>query len=136
MVLASEVVSVIIKLTVGERLKIRYFLPMPSIFTRIVNRELPAKIFYEDEEVIVIADHRPKAPVHLLLIPKIETKNFYCTPPELLAMLDRTVKLVADRLRLTDHFRVLINNGLGQEVPHLHYHFLSDRGAENLKYIP
>jgi histidine triad (HIT) family protein len=109
---------------------------MPSIFTRIINRELPAKIFYEDDEVIVIADHRPKAAVHLLLIPKIETKNFHSTPPEILTMLDRTVKMVADRLEIADHFRVIINNGLGQEVDHLHYHFLSDRGAENLKFIP
>jgi len=90
---------------------------MPSIFTRIINRELPAKIFYEDDEVIVIADHRPKAPVHLLLIPKIETKNFHSTPPEILTMLDRTVKLVADRLEIADHFRVIINNGLGMQRP-------------------
>ena len=109
---------------------------MPSIFTRIINRELPAKIFYEDNEVIVIADHRPKAPVHLLLIPEIETKNFHSTPPEILAMLDRTAKLVADRLQIADHFRLIVNNGWGQEIDHLHYHFLSDWGFENLKFIP
>lgn len=108
---------------------------MESIFTRIINRELSAKIFYEDDEVIVIADHIPKAPVHLLLIPKTVTRNFIESPPEILAMLDRTVKLVAEKLELDDHFRIVINNGWGQEVDHLHYHFLSDRNAERLKFI-
>lgn len=108
---------------------------MESIFTRIINREIPAKIFHEDNDVIVIADHRPKAPVHLLLIPKTVTKNFIETPPEILAMLDRTVKLVAEKLGLSDHFKLIIHNGFGQEVDHLHYHFLSDRGGERMKFL-
>jgi len=106
-----------------------------SVFERIIARELPAKIFYEDDEVIVIADHRPKDEVHLLLIPKTVTKNFYETPPEILAMLDRTAKMVADMLGLNNHFRIVINNGYGQEVDHLHYHFLSNRGKERLRWI-
>ena len=108
---------------------------MPSIFTRIINRELPAKIFFENDEVIVIADHYPRAPVHLLIIPKKDTKNFYETPAETLTMLDGYVKKVAELLGLEDHFRVMINNGLGQEVDHIHYHFMSDRGADRLKFI-
>lgn len=107
---------------------------MSSIFTRIINRELPAKIFYETDEVIVIADINPKTPVHLLLIPKAETKNFYETDPAILAMLDRTVKIIADKLGLADHFRIVVNNGYGQEVDHLHYHFHSDRGQERLSF--
>ncbi len=105
---------------------------MPSIFTRIINRELPAKIFHETDEVIVIADHRPQAPVHLLIIPKTEYRNFYETPPEVLAMVNRTVKLIAEKLGIVDHFQIQINNGLGQEVPHLHFHFKSNRGSERL----
>ena len=108
---------------------------MPSVFTRIINRELPAKIFYETDEVIVIADHRPKDRVHLLLIPKIETNNYFSTNSDILQMLDETVKIVAKKLGVEDHFRVLINNGYGQEVDHLHYHFMSNRGVENLKFI-
>jgi histidine triad (HIT) family protein len=103
---------------------------MASVFTRIINRELPAKIFYETEEVIVIADHRPKAPIHLLIIPKAESRNFFET------MMNETVKVIAGKLKITDHFRIQINNGFGQEVDHIHYHFLSDRGAENLVYLP
>ena len=108
---------------------------MSSIFTKIINRELPAKIFYETDEVIVIADHRPKAPVYLLLIPKEDTENFYTTPAETLAMLNRTVKIVAEKLKIEDHFQILINNGLKQEVPHIHFHFMSNRGLENLKFL-
>ena len=81
----------------------------------------------ENDEVIVIADKYPKAKVHLLIIPKIVTRNFYETPPAVLDMLNNAVKTVAEKLDLTDHFRIVINNGFGQEIDHLHYHFLSDR---------
>ena len=108
---------------------------MPSIFTKIINREIPSKIFHETDDVIVIADIAPKAPVHLLIIPKVESKNFYETDLSILQMMDKTVKIIAEKLKISDHFKVQINNGFGQEVDHLHYHFLSDRGKENLKFI-
>jgi len=107
---------------------------MPSIFTRIVNRELPAKIFLEDARVIVIEDIHPRSPVHLLIIPKIETRTFYEAPFETLDMLNRYVKKVAAILEIGDHFRLIINNGLGQEIDHLHFHFLADRGADKLQF--
>lgn len=108
---------------------------MPTIFSQIISREIPAKVFHETDDVIVIADHRPRSPVHLLIIPKTEYKNFYVTPPEALAMLNRTAKLIAEKLGISDHFQILINNGLGQEVPHLHFHFMSDRGADKLTFV-
>lgn len=108
---------------------------MPSIFTRIINRELPSKIFYESNSIIVIADHRPKDLVHLLIIPKHEYPNFQSTPPEILAEMNETVKLVAEKLAIVGHYRIQINNGYGQEVDHVHFHFLSNRGTEKLKYI-
>ncbi len=108
---------------------------MSTIFERIINRQLPAKIFFEDDRVIVIADHYPRAPVHLLIIPKRVTRNFYETPDETLNMLNGYVRLMAEKLGITDHFRVIINNGYCQEIDHIHYHFMSDRGAENLRFI-
>ncbi|MFZ5979128.1 MAG: HIT family protein [Candidatus Zixiibacteriota bacterium] len=108
---------------------------MPSIFTRIINRELPANIFYETEDIIVIADHRPQAPVHLLIIPKKECRNFYETDPDTLALMDRTAKKIAELLGISNHFQIRINNGLGQEIDHIHYHFLSNRGRDKLKFI-
>ncbi|MCK4573377.1 MAG: HIT domain-containing protein [candidate division Zixibacteria bacterium] len=107
---------------------------MPSIFTQIINRELPAKVFYETDEVIVIRDIRSKAPVHLLIIPKIESKNFFETPLEILDLLNRTAKKIVAKLGIEDHFRIIVNNGYGQEIDHVHYHLLSDRGVENLVY--
>ncbi|MFH1688541.1 MAG: HIT family protein [bacterium] len=105
------------------------------MFTRIVNRELPGKIFYEDPLVFVIADHRPQAPVHLLILPREEYRNFYETPYEVIELLSRTAKKTAEKLGITGHFRLIINNGYCQEVDHVHFHFLSDRGAENLKWL-
>lgn len=110
-------------------------LRMSSVFDRIINRELPARIFYETDKVIVIRDHRPKAPVHLLIIPKQATRNFFETPAETLAMMDQTVKIVAEKLGIAGHFRIVVNNGWGQEIDHVHYHFLSDQGAEQLHFI-
>jgi len=108
---------------------------MASIFTRIRERQVPAKIFYEDDDVIVIADHRPKDSVHLLLIPREEYPTFYETPPEVLDMLDQTAKKVAEMLGISDHFRILINNGYGQEIFHVHYHLMSNRGRDKLKFL-
>lgn len=108
---------------------------MSSLFTKIINREIPAKIFHETDKVIVIADIAPKAPVHLLIIPKEESGNFYKTDGVTLHMLNETVKIVADKLELQDHFKILINNGFGQEVDHLHIHFLSDKNADKVVYL-
>jgi len=108
---------------------------MASIFTRIISRELPAKVFYETDQIIVIADHRPKDLVHLWIIPTEEYRNFYETPPEVLQLMNDTAKLVAEKLGVEDHFRLLINNGYGQEVDHIHYHFFSNRGRDRMKFV-
>ncbi len=108
---------------------------MDDTFEKIISREFPAKIFYEDDEVIVIQDLYPKAPVHLLLIPKEKSKNFYEASLETLAIMGRTVKKVAELLKIEDHFQIQVNNGYGQEIEHLHYHFMSDRGADKLTFI-
>jgi len=107
---------------------------MSSVFTRIIERQIPARIFHETDEVIVIADHRPKRPVHLLIIPKKEYRNFQETPPETLAMMCRTAKEVAEKLGISDHYQITVNNGLGQEISHIHFHFMSDRGMEGLVF--
>lgn len=108
---------------------------MASIFSKIINRELPSNIFYETDKVIVIEDINPKANLHLLIIPKVETKNFYTTPSETLNLLNETVKEIARILELEERFRIQINNGYGQEIDHIHYHFMSDYKSENLKFI-
>ena len=108
---------------------------MSSIFTQIINRELPAKIFYETDEVIVIADHRPRQPVHLLIVHKEEYPNFQETPTEVLALLCDTAKEVARKLGIEGHYQIHVNNGYGQEIDHIHLHFMSNRGLDKLKFL-
>jgi histidine triad (HIT) family protein len=109
---------------------------MATIFDRIIAREIPAKIFYETDQVIVFADHRPKDLVHLLICPKTAYPTFQETPPEVISLLAETAKLVAARLDIADHYRLQINNGYGQEVFYIHFHFLSDRGHKRLVFLP
>lgn len=108
---------------------------MTSIFTKIINREIPSKIFFESDEVIVIQDINPKEKVHLLIIPKADTKDFFNTPAATLSMLNGTAKRVAEKLGLADHFKIVINNGFGQEIDHVHYHFLSNRDIGQIEFI-
>ncbi len=107
---------------------------MPSVFTRIINRELPSKIFLETDDVIVIKPLDPEDLVHLLIIPKADTPNVYLTPDATVVQLVQTAREVADRLGIPDHFRLKFNNGYGQEIDHVHLHFLSNRGADRLVF--
>jgi histidine triad (HIT) family protein len=108
---------------------------MATVFTKIINRELPAKIFYETDDIIVIADHRPRRPIHLLIISKAEYANYQVTPPEVLTTCFETVKIVADKLGIPDHYQLSINNGLGQEIDHFHIHFMSNKGVDKLVFL-
>lgn len=99
------------------------------IFCRIVRRELPAKIVFEDEELVVLPDIHPIAPVHLLVVPKEHFVSLDEAQGHHQALLGKML-LLAPRLAreqgATNGFRVIINNGPdgGQEVHHLHVHVL------------
>ncbi len=108
---------------------------MATIFEQIRQRKKPARIFYEDDQVMVIADHSPKDRVHLLIIPHEVYPDFYHTPPDVLNTLLSTARMIADRLGIADHFRLVINNGYRQEIDHIHVHFLSNRGADRLTWV-
>lgn len=101
----------------------------PSIFTRIVAREIPADILFENERVIAIRDINPQAPVHFLVIPKVEYPNvteLASTDPALLAEIVGVAQQLA-----TEHsdgeYRVIFNTGesVGQTIFHVHAHVLS-----------
>ncbi len=103
-----------------------------SIFTKVINRELPATIQYEDEEFIVINDIHPKAPVHVLIIPKkayqtleeVEINNdaFH-------AKLLKLARLMAKQLGITDNYKLFMNVGdQVQDVLHLHLHLMGGWG--------
>lgn len=97
----------------------------PTLFERIVAREIPAQIVYEDEDYIAIRDIAPKAPVHLLVIPKVvSTRIDEITGEAEMGRLMLTAVRVA-RSQLDD-YRVIVNvgKGGGQEVFHTHVHIL------------
>lgn len=105
---------------------------MPSIFTKIINREIPATIIYEDEQCLAFRDVRPQAPTHVLLIPKKEIASVDAISPEdqaLLGHLWLTIPKIAHQEGLTAGYRVVVNNGpeAGQTVDHIHFHILGGR---------
>lgn len=103
-----------------------------TIFTKIINREIPAEIVYEDELCLAFHDVSPQAPVHVLLIPKkpVESLDQLQSDDQLLAgHLMLKVPEVARKLGLTNGFRTIINTGVegGQTVFHLHIHIMGGR---------
>ena len=105
---------------------------MDTIFSRIIEREIPADIVYEDDECLAFRDVNPQAPVHTLLIPKkpiAMLSDADVTDAPLLGHLLTTAKLIAADQGCAEAFRVVINNGaeVGQSVFHLHLHILAGR---------
>lgn len=103
-----------------------------TIFGKIIRREIPADIVYEDELSLAFKDVNPQAPTHILVIPKKPITQLDSAGEEdeqLLGHLLLTVKKVAAEAGLTKGYRVVINNGSdgGQTVYHLHIHILGDR---------
>ncbi|MBN8546021.1 MAG: histidine triad nucleotide-binding protein [Ignavibacteria bacterium] len=105
-----------------------------TIFSKIIRKEIPANIVFENDEVLAFKDINPKAPVHILIIPKLEIdkiQNFDLPKnPELLASLfDAAQKIAVSEGIDKSGYRLVINNGDdgGQEVHHLHIHLLGGR---------
>ena len=107
-----------------------------TIFSKIIRKEIPAKIVYEDELALAFADIHPQAPTHLLVITKRPIRSLDETSPqdkELLGHLQWVVAQVAKSSGLSQSgYRVVTNIGSdgGQSVPHLHYHILGGRPME------
>src|ERR1043166_5688392 len=98
-----------------------------TIFQKIIDREIPAKIEHEDEHCVVLHDIQPQAPVHLLIIPKQVITSISETSPADQAILGHLLLVagtVAKKLQLADGFRLVVNNGphACESVPHLHVH--------------
>lgn len=103
-----------------------------TIFQKIIDREIPAKIEHEDEHCIVLHDIQPQAPVHLLIVPKKPIPRVAlatAADQALLGHLLLTAGTIAQKLRLAEGFRLVVNNGphACESVPHLHVHLLARR---------
>ena len=104
---------------------------MPCLFCQIVNKEVPAEIIYQDDKILAIKDIKPKAPVHLLIIPKkhIPSVDYLKTPDK--ALMGELI-LVAQKIakdKKLEGYKLQINVGrsAGQIINHLHLHLLSGK---------
>lgn len=105
---------------------------MPTIFTKIINREIPADIVYEDDQALAFRDINPQAPVHVLVIPKREIASLNEIDESNAAVMGHlfaVVRKVAAQLELSNGYRTVINCGPegGQTVDHIHIHLLAGR---------
>jgi histidine triad (HIT) family protein len=104
-----------------------------TIFERIIAREIPANIIYEDEHIVAFMDIKPVAPTHVLIIPRKPIARLEDVAPDDHAVLGHLLMkapAIAAQLGLTESgYRLVINNGqnAGQEVPHLHLHLIGGR---------
>jgi len=103
-----------------------------TIFRRIIDREIPAKIVYEDEYCLAFEDIHPAAPTHVLVIPKKEIISVDGISPDdetLIGHLFTAIRAIAAKLQLKNGYRVVTNCGrdAGQDVLHLHFHILAGR---------
>ncbi|QDU22632.1 HIT-like protein [Urbifossiella limnaea] len=103
-----------------------------NIFLKIIDKSIPAKIVHEDDLCLAFHDIGPKAPVHVLLIPKKVIRTHADITPDdavLLGHLHVVAARLAAQLGLADGYRLVVNCGDrgGQTVPHLHMHLLGGR---------
>jgi histidine triad (HIT) family protein len=104
-----------------------------TLFEKIVAREIPAKIVYEDDKVLAFHDINPQAPTHILMVPKKPIPRISEATPDdhqVLGHLLIKAAEVAEQLGLTKSgYRLVFNNGpdAGEAVPHLHCHILGGR---------
>jgi histidine triad (HIT) family protein len=104
-----------------------------SIFSKIIKREIPAEIVYEDDEIIAINDINPQAPVHILIIPKKEIptlNDLEENDSHLIGKIFLTAKELAKKNGISeDGYRLVVNcnKNAGQTVFHIHFHLLGGR---------
>ncbi|XP_053313964.1 adenosine 5'-monophosphoramidase HINT2 [Spea bombifrons] len=107
----------------------------PTIFSRIIEKSLPADIIYEDDKCLAFRDVAPQAPVHFLVIPKTpipRISQVTAGDTELLGHLMLIASRMAQQEGLTDGYRIVINDGRqgAQSVYHLHLHVIGGRQME------
>ncbi|MFR8103698.1 MAG: histidine triad nucleotide-binding protein [Clostridia bacterium] len=106
---------------------------MDCIFCKIIQKEIPSDIVYEDDEILAFKDIHPMAPIHVLVIPKkhIDSINQLSKDDELLVgKIYIVIQKIAKEMQIAeDGYRVIVNCGEngGQEVKHLHFHLLGGK---------
>ena len=111
---------------------LRIYKMTDTLFKKIIDREIPADIVYEDDNCLAFKDINPVAPIHILIIPKKQIEKVADAEigdKELLGHLMLVAGNVARDLGVEDAFRLVVNNGSGaqQTVFHLHIHLIAGR---------
>ncbi len=106
------------------------------IFCKIIKKEIPSNIVLEDDDIIAFHDIHPSADIHILIVPKVHIESFRDLEVHhkdvLLKVYEVATKLV-DQFNLGDRaYRVVVNGGKAQEIPHLHFHFLGGNWKKNV----
>lgn len=96
----------------------------PSIFTKIINREIPANIIYEDDKTIAFLDIHPSQPGHTLVVPKVQISDFDDLPDDYYQALWSTVKIIAKRQKQIIGKKRIGVHIIGLDVPHAHIHLV------------
>uniref|UniRef100_UPI00398E9D31 uncharacterized HIT-like protein Synpcc7942_1390 n=1 Tax=Pristiophorus japonicus TaxID=55135 RepID=UPI00398E9D31 len=122
----------VLKAKLADDAREKYGNQPPTLFSKIIDKSLPADIIYEDDQCLSFRDVNPQGPVHFLVIPKIPIPRISDTTDgdkELLGHLLIVAKNLAKKERLTDGYRVVINDGKNgaQSVYHLHIHVIGGR---------
>jgi histidine triad (HIT) family protein len=104
---------------------------MNCIFCKIINKEIPSSLVYEDDKVLAFNDISPQAPVHIIVIPKkhvtsVSELDDISAVSDLFAVMN---KIAAEKGIEKSGYRIVVNHGkdAGQAVPHLHFHLLGGR---------
>ena len=104
---------------------------MECLFCRIVKKEIPSSIVYEDEKVLAFNDISPQAPIHILIIPKVHVSSVAeLNDTSIVGDIFAVMKGLAEKKGITKSgYRIVVNHGknAGQAVPHLHFHLLEKR---------
>ncbi len=113
-----------------------------NIFAKIIRKEIPAKIIYENDNVLCFEDINPRAPVHILIIPKGKYKNIgdfssSAKDIEVLSLTRAISKIVKDYNLSNEGYRVITNTGEHgrQEVEHFHFHLIAGKDTGKMLNI-
>lgn len=105
---------------------------MSTVFSKIIQHEIPADIVFENERIIAFKDIHPHAPVHLLIVPKKEIKDLQSVERKDWPLIGEVVQIaqqLAKEFDIEDGYRLICNNGTGagQTIFHLHFHLLGGK---------
>jgi histidine triad (HIT) family protein len=99
------------------------------VFCKIIKEEIPTDFVHKEEDIFVFRDINPKAPVHLLIVPREHIESFLDLSSKHSSLLTKLIKVVQKMIReqkLEKGYQILVNGGRHLEVGHLHFHLLGD----------